>query len=165
MNYDQQKLKQWQADIETLRTQLILSGHKGPWIKEKDRLEFTEHHFPCLVIRHKHFALAGYVGVYGHNAAFGLSADHLKQCVEVHGGVTYAGPSIEAIAYKGDKVPIHWIGFDCVHANDHVPLVNITEPTFYRTIEYVKEQTEFLALQLHLEEWTHGFKRNVNDNG
>ena len=75
-------------------------------------------------------ALCGHDGCYNHT---------LGRCIEVHGGVTYAGD----LGGGG-----WWLGFDCGHGGDLVPGLRRFHGEVYRDEKYVTEQCEKMARQL-----------------
>lgn len=73
----------------------------------------------------------------------------LDLALDVHGGVTWAGP-----AHWGAS-PLWWIGFDCGHANDMSPETNsyydneeLLAFKKYRNLEYAKKEVLGLARQI-----------------
>lgn len=62
--------------------------------------------------------------------------------LEVHGGITFTGKSYD---YRMDGF---WIGFDCSHSFDYMPLIPNVEGGTYRTFDYVKGEVTDLAAQL-----------------
>lgn len=122
----------------------------GPWDSEPDRLEWRAHGMPCLIARNELGALCGYVAVPpGHplHGADLLALDGLR----VHGGVTYVGPCARMICHvaeTGEPDDVWWVGFDACHAFDAWPALLMSGPVEYRSIDYMREQTESLASQL-----------------
>jgi hypothetical protein len=103
----------------------------GPWKDEPDKKQW-EHkptRLPCLIVRGPAGALCGYVGVPKRHPAYGIDYDHVD--VDVHGGLTFAGPcqsgaEEHGICHKvepGESDDIWWLGFDCNHAGDWAPMM------------------------------------------
>jgi len=68
----------------------------------------------------------------------------MNDILEVHGGVTYAGPG-----FSDEDKPLWWVGFDCAHAGDLVPkMERHWQYGVYRDMEYAKGETEKLAAQI-----------------
>lgn len=100
---------------------------------------------------------------------FGGGAEPTPEMVlDVHGGITYADKCQGRICHvpkAGEPEDVWWFGFDCGHAGDLSPAHNArmedTMPPHlkpsaceysrdeeYRTLDYVREQTNSLAVQL-----------------
>lgn len=101
----------------------------------------TEKGFIELILRNNTGHLCGYVGVpeYARNYSF-IKSGGEGLCVDVHGGITFSSIKVD---YPG----FWFIGFDCAHAGDSVPGMQIGEGT-YRTVGYVKSEVASLLLQL-----------------
>ena len=136
------------------------------WETEPDVIRFTSHGLKCLIIRHSHMGhLCGYVRFpYGpmrkkpirHNRIVGKNGYSLAEFwdIQAHGGLTFSSKPGHYLA-KGKM----WLGFDCAHWDDVVPhvldtlkLIGSTIDPYvggtYKTIEYVREETEQLAAQI-----------------
>ena len=133
----------------------------GEWTKEPDKVEWVRYGLPCLIIRSPTGALNGYVGVFPGHPCYGLKYDDIHN--NVHGGLTFAdfGGGEYISHYQAQNA--YFIGFDCAHAGDIIPLllsyqhIGITKdasgkkfppyPTSdtYKNVEYVKLQVEKLA--------------------
>ena len=149
----------------------------GPWQDEPDRAEWRHAGLPCLAVRVMHHgSWCGYVAVPPGHPAYGKPYDDVE--VEVHGGLTYAAACRGEICHKaapGEPDNVWWFGFDTGHAGDYSPSVSALVRTLpgaaakgwgerydharalaaddwrvdvYRTLDYVREQTERLADQL-----------------
>jgi len=136
----------------------------GPWVKEADKIQMlqVETDFDCLIVRHPHSGhLCGYVGVPETHPYFKKGYDEIG--VEVHGGLTFAnlcaphGKEEESVCHvplPGRSDQVWWLGFDCAHAGDKSPIDKKYGFDYshvyqtYKTIDYVKEEIEKLALQL-----------------
>lgn len=130
-----------------------------PWLDEPNRVEFRTLNFPCLIRRVEGSGhLCGYVAVPPGHPWHGLDWDEIS--AEVHGGLTYASECSESVCHvpaHGESDDVWWIGFDCAHSGDLIPLSSqfIAFPDFgdspygttYRTIEYVRAECESLARQ------------------
>jgi hypothetical protein len=141
----------------------------GPWDAEDDRYEWRHAGFPCLAVRGPMGAWCGYVGVPPGHPWHGQKYDkvELEGDVEVHGGLTYGSGCSELICHEpepGEPHDVWWLGFDCAHCSDiapefHALLTRIgreksiaileDEVSFYRTLEYVTEEVNKLAVQAH----------------
>ncbi len=133
---------------------------EGPWESEPDRVEFVHRGVPCLMVRQPEFGnWCGYAGVEPGHPWHGVDRDdELLDDVQVHGGLTWAGPAkyhIQSLAdparYKGHW----WLGYDCAHGGDLVPMFNAmgtpwlrSESTRYRDVAFVRGQCEQLADQV-----------------
>lgn len=101
----------------------------GPWDDEPDRIQWTDEAtgLPCLILRNRHGAWCGYVGVaLDHPWARAELGSDIP--ADIHGGVTYhAGcdgdpqAGICHIPEPGQPDHAFWIGFDCQHAYDYAP--------------------------------------------
>lgn len=145
---------------------------KGPWDDEPDKIQWEDSAtgFPCLMVRGPSGAWCGYVGVPNGHVAYRAEYDNVG--VQVHGGLTFAGPcqdnkdehGICHIPSPGESDDVWWLGFDCSHGFDFTPeyeaifrSVGAAAIVFkgeYRDVEYVKKEVEFLAEQLHRLEHT-----------
>lgn len=141
---------------------------EGPWMTEPDRVEFKHAGFNCLLLRSANtFSWCGYVGIEKDHPYRGRKNDDYSYGeLEVHGGVTYFEPCRGAICHipkPGEADHLTWIGFDCAHFMDLMPLAEallndipgfprssqISEDyRHYRTLQFVKSETESLAEQL-----------------
>lgn len=137
---------------------IIQACGSGPWDGEPDRLEFESWGYPCLILRGLQGNLCGYVAVPKGHPAYGQNYDHVD--VEVHGGLTYGRPCQEEgpichVPKPGEPDDVWWLGFDCAHAYDLVPVlhrglhgIRPLPGGTYRDIGYVKNQCIHLARQL-----------------
>ena len=133
----------------------------GPWQDEPDRVEWHVYGFPCLALRNPNAGVwCGYVGVPPGHRYHGIKEEEAD--VEVHGGLTYAAPCQEDgpichVPQPGEPDDVWWLGFDCAHFGDFSPglfpglIAFGSEFNEYRTLEYVREETEDLARQLATE--------------
>jgi len=136
----------------------------GEWENEPDRLEFEHAGFKCLILRNSELKhLCGYVGLPKWHPYYGWDYDEID--VDVHGGLTFSARGRGKRWKKG----YWWIGFDCGHAGDLVPVVeSFTQDAkwfrglIYRNIEYVKAELKHLAEQLTIEKIA---ERRFEDNG
>ena len=122
---------------------------KNPWDGEPDELDFlTLVGLPAAVRRPNELKhLCGYVQVPVGHPFHGAGYDDCQPPCSVHGGLTYADP----LRYKDGW----WLGFDCGHAGDlspgyldHPHLSRLAHSGTYRTIAYVRQECEELALQI-----------------
>lgn len=150
------------------------SWGSGPWTNEPDRAEWEHAGFPCLAVRGPEFSghWCGYVAVPPGHPLHGKSYDDAD--VEVHGGLTYANACQGHVCHvpkQGEPDDVWWFGFDCAHSGDFSPAyesrysrkgqeaydhdealrlhaVTWSAADVYRTLDYVKEQANALAVQL-----------------
>jgi hypothetical protein len=94
-----------------------------------------EFHHDCVIVKlfARHFC--GYVKLEKTSNLFGKRYDELTH-LEVHGGVTYAGPNLSL----GLETPSWYIGFDCAHWCDRENPKNF---------EYVYEGLKSLSAQIY----------------
>jgi len=151
---------------------------KGPWVNEPDKVQWQDEatSLPCLIVRAPVTgALCGYVGVPPSHPLYQKEYSDAENEVSVHGGLTFSGKCMEdgdeesVICHKvedGEDDNVWWLGFDCAHAFDLAPRINMTRLQFakteeqkealakytnglhYRDIAYVKDQCADLAKQL-----------------
>jgi hypothetical protein len=148
----------------------------GPWLAEPDKLQWVDAatDLDCLIVRGPSGALCGYVGLPPGHPCHGAGYDDVA-CAEsencrpdVHGGLTFAGACAEGddesvgichVPGEGRPAEVWWLGFDCAHYMDIGPASlsrsrargyeDIAEPgARYRTVGYVRRETERLASQL-----------------
>jgi hypothetical protein len=126
----------------------------GEWDDEPDLEEWTDPstRYECCAMRNPMTgSLMGYVGVPRDHAAFGEPYQDID--VSVHGGLSYGAK----------RRGLMWFGFDCAHAGDLVPtmqmdsLLKDLEEAFeklaghkniYRNWAYVRNECRLLAAQL-----------------
>lgn len=156
----------------------------GPWQDEPDKIHWIdpETDLDCLMVRVPHSGhWCGYVAVADGHPAFGKDYDdvrvgpcpddnhwsHEPSCyIEVHGGLTFAGPCSKSddpatgichVPGPGRPDHVWWLGFDCAHLNDLSPARASRErsrdwPTLgndiYRDRAYVEAEVRDLARQL-----------------
>lgn len=137
----------------------------GPWDGEPDRLEWrTAAGLPALARRAGHGSWCGYVAVPPGHPLHGAHYDDPP--VDVHGGLTYAAACDGEICHvpgPGEPDDVWWFGFDCAHAGDLMPMMLVAARAMprqlrthdstdaYRTLAYVQEQCEQLAVQLRAQ--------------
>lgn len=146
----------------------------GPWDTEPDKIQYQDEAtgYPCLIVRNRYGALCGYTGIPDTHPWHGHDYTDLPAQIEVHGGLTFAGPchdhpdegrGICHIAAPGEPDNVWWYGYDCAHHLDIAPGMDATLRTIgaapetrpmrsgeaYRDVTYVKAQNALLAAQLH----------------
>lgn len=144
---------------------------KGPWDNEPDRIEWrSAAGYPALIVRSQTTgSLCGYVGVPPGHPAHRKNYNDVE--VEVHGGLTYANECSGRVCHvpaDGESGDVWWLGFDTAHGGDYTPAIEATlgqlpghtlEPYVehdgtelwlpkYRTLDYVRQSVEDLAIQL-----------------
>jgi hypothetical protein len=132
----------------------------GPWDGEPDRADWVDDTtgLPCLALRSHLFGIwCGYVLVAPRHPWHGLSYDDVP--AEVHGGLTFAGPSTgsdrEQVCLLGEGDEGWWLGFDCAHWADIDPAGRLGfgfAEERYRTLDYVTDQCRYLAVQARAAE-------------
>jgi len=117
----------------------------GPWIGEPDKVQWQDDNtgLNCIAQRNPDMGhWCGYVAVPMGHPLYGKSYHDCN--ATVHGGPTFSGP--------GDPNLSWWIGFDCGHAHDLIPLSLklgfSLKGQVYRDLAYVKSQCGILARQL-----------------
>jgi hypothetical protein len=147
---------------------------EGPWQSEPDRLEFQSHGFNCLLSRNSMLGnWCGYVGLPKTHSLYGRERPDILDTLDVYGGVTYSAHCDGFICHvtqekdelfwvgfachvTQEKDELFWVGFDCGHSQDVIPALVATMktlprapwPVTYKTLVWVKKETERLALQL-----------------
>lgn len=108
--------------------------------------------FVGAIYHHRMGHLCGYVGVPKGHPYFKKGYDYAYEMddkIECHGGLTYAG-----YLEKNERVgwEDHWfLGFDCAHAGDIVPSLNIDfgeEGSTYKDENFVRAEIKKLAKQI-----------------
>lgn len=150
---------------------------EGPWQHEPDKKQWQDPAtgYPCLIVRNGGGALCGYVGVPKGHSCHGVDYDAAYEVIpslEVHGGLTFAGPcqpradESHGICHTpdpGEPDDVWWLGFDCSHYQDLSPAyqtelrrLGVIKPEsvlhdndVYRDLEYVTGQVTELAAQLY----------------
>jgi hypothetical protein len=123
--------------------------HRGPWDDEPDRVEFIASGFACLIVRGPVGALCGYVGVPENHPAFGKEAEAVPCRGRVN--LNYASLCAGYICHvpkAGMPDKVWWLGFDCAHWGDIVPVLGPGGYGTYKDIGYVKRETQKLAKRL-----------------
>lgn len=141
----------------------------GPWQNEPDRVEWVSGGLPCVLSRNPMYGTwCGYVGVPPGHPWHGRGWPELED-VQVHGCVTYAdgtdprAPHIRSMANPREYDPYWWVGFDCGHAFDLMPVKTAfgeacaliecalgmvaDEHWHYRDVKYAGAQCELLVHQ------------------
>ncbi len=136
---------------------------QGPWKDEPDKVQWEDKKtgLPCLAVRNPQLGhWCGYVGVAEGHKYFGV--DYEEVCVDVHGSPTFSefcqpeeSEEVGICHLPGENEPdrVWWIGFDCNHVSDYAPAdkwgaLLCQGSHNYKTLDYVKQQCENLALQL-----------------
>jgi hypothetical protein len=141
----------------------------GPWENEPDKVQYydSEFDFTCLIVRNHMGGLCGYVGIPEGHPLYGKDYGSFPS-IEVHGGITYSdfcqkSGHICHIPFPGEPDNVWWVGFDCSHAWDLVPQMQMIFKehgrTFgkfsllgaensYKDIDYVKNEIKDLCRQL-----------------
>lgn len=129
---------------------------RGEWDDEPDEVRWSYRGVDCLVLRPTAMGhLCGYVRIPEDHPCMQWG-EYLwdapdSVAVEVHGGVTFGPRPFEGRA----DLPGVWVGFDCNHHLDYAPgsdaslrEIGLRCEGGYRNLNYVKRETERLAVQL-----------------
>lgn len=144
----------------------------GPWHDEPDHVDFESSGFPCILHRGPQGAWCGYVAVPPGHPWHGKDYDDCRvgedDWPSVHGGLTYANACHGAVCHvakPGEPEDVWWLGFDCNHSEDvslsdfYFDIKFRNDPNWprratsssygesYKTVEYVRAETERLARQ------------------
>lgn len=156
------------ADREHVTEQTLLD--KSSWLAgqhESDRVEWRYKGVPCLLRRSPSSgAWCGYAAVTGPTHPW-FGETEMAECnVDVHGGVTFASMCEGDICHvprPGEPDHVFWIGFDCGHAGDFSPMLELQlrslrsqlasagrlfESGVYRDQTYAMVMTELVAEQI-----------------
>lgn len=104
----------------------------------------------CLLVRNNMGSWCGYVGIEPTHVLYGKHYNDIDGVLDVHGGLTYSSQQ----SPDGESHGLWWLGFDCGHATDLIPLLVKLLPSeivlqgTYRNLAYVQAETEKLAKQL-----------------
>ncbi len=90
-------------------------SHKE-WDDIPERLDNEVHGLQCVIKKTPMGHLCGYVGVDKDHPYYQMHYDDVD--VDVHGGLSFAG--------ELDDSGLWFFGFDCAHAGDYVPQMNVT---------------------------------------
>lgn len=141
------------------------SWGKGPWQDEPDYVAFIDKEttYPCVAKRNMLGAFVGYVGTDERHPLYMSEVGCPEfDFIDAHERAPSFAAFLpdESLNFSPPK-RYWWIGFDCMHDNDHCPWRDKTtkpQPTLprtrrrgqgiYRDLPYVVEQLEFLASQL-----------------
>jgi len=154
------------------------SWPRGEWDQEPDKRQWQDEDtgFPCLIVRGPIGSLCGYVGVPADHPWHGkgysecvlgdgcetYTNDHYcnhepSSILSVHGGLSFAdkcshGAEDTGICHlpgKGEPDNVWWFGFDCAHAYDLSPRLDLhCGDETYRNVAYVEAECWRLAAQL-----------------
>lgn len=141
----------------------------GPWNDELDKSVWVDETtgLDCMIVRNRHGALCGYVGVEPGHLLHGKDYDAVDSEVDVHGGLTFAGECQPAedpskgichVPRPGHADALWWFGFDCAHSQDLSPGPaaylrsighgGLIAGEVYRTVDYVTHEVRNLARQV-----------------
>lgn len=126
-----------------------------PWLHEPDRAEFKASGYRCVIRRSTLRFLCGYVGLPSSHPFHGVGMHEIDLPNQPHGGWTFADRDHDL--GRG----LWWAGFDAGHSFDYTPgppelqhLVQrfalFGEPRNYKTVEFMKEETERVARLLRI---------------
>lgn len=117
-------------------------------IMEESKVEFIYKGFDCYIKRNpQSFHLCGYVRIPETHWLFDMHYNDILN-IDVHWGLTFSNYEL-----GGKFLPNgYWIGFDCAHCDDLLPLSLILYPELtdgtYKDIEFVTKQLKQLVDQL-----------------
>lgn len=151
----------------------IFRWGKGPWVDEPDVCEWHAHGIRCFMRRHPEWgSWLGYIALLKSHPWYGQRPEYPEAAV--HGDMTFAGPSAQLILLGPEEpypargeggfsrsfnpLPVEldelwWLGFDCGHGFDAIPLYDRLLPqiagfnSIYRDFRFTRDQCENLALQ------------------
>lgn len=147
----------------------------GIWDSELDKYEWLDEStkLRCLILRNKIGTLCGYVSISPDNKLYKQHKTVIDRCVNVYGGVTYAG-RCKSIAEPLTTSHIHpiglnsvaqyltgenllwWVGFDTNHYQDLSPYVysvhrsGMSPDRVYKDLKFIANEVKHLAAQLSL---------------
>ncbi|WP_413936950.1 hypothetical protein [Nitrospira sp. BLG_1] len=124
---------------------------KGPWLNEPIEVCFKHCGLLCVMLREDTLShWRGYVRLPKMTEPTNFdSYEKCDQILDVHGGITFADG-----VPRDQRPDEHWVGFDCAHYMDFVPKyehfgVSLgDDPTQWRDVNYVRSETERLAVQV-----------------
>lgn len=126
---------------------------EGPWLYECDR--YSENYGPLVILLRRNPKLltwCAYVGITeDFNGMYNVKEDMLRDMLDVHGGVTYAGKCNGVLSEAPEENNLFWIGFDTAHSNDYIPGLDIDiqhSSATYKDYEYVLDEARYLADQV-----------------
>jgi hypothetical protein len=155
-------------EATTFRTEYWLSRDEkvalwgeGPWLDEPDTFEWNFESVRCFALRHYELGnWMGYVGLQPGHPWYRRAFRDLESDVLTHGGLTFSseeqpGRSIDGPERRPSPTnePLWWLGFDCAHGGDALPITMRLFRTgsraygTYRHFRYVRDETERLAQQ------------------
>ena len=113
--------------------------------KEGNKKEFNYKGFDCCILRPR-AKIMGHLNGYvkldeGHKY---YNKDYDDILVEVHGGLTFSNLMSKGNGYLPEGF---WIGFDCAHFEDLIPMMSNMDGT-YRNMEYVEQEIKNMVDQL-----------------
>lgn len=141
----------------------------GPWQHEPDRIEWRDGDYTLLMLRNRHGAWCGYVGVHPghpwHGDDYSREHDdhycedddctaHLVADIEVHGGITFSEACMKPRGDEdrrslvchtrapGEPDDVWWVGFDCLHFMDIGPALEATIRAAYAKDGSVRPEIE-----------------------
>lgn len=131
------------------------------WTEKKPELQKqwpTRRGLPGYIIKMVRGNLCGYLALPKKHQFHGADYEQLNPHLQIHGGLTYAGPS-QLKQLRLPDTPTHpdddtwWLGFDCAQPGDYVPAIHDftgeQEGRIYRDINYVTQEVESLAQQIY----------------
>lgn len=155
-------LKTWRnAEGDQLREE-----YSGIWSMEPDKAQWIDQktNLDCLAVRGPLGAWCGYVGLPPGHPGYGKDYQEVEALydIDIHGGLTFSDacqkrddPSVGIchVPQEGRDKDIWWIGFDCAHAWDLVPVMQKygtygTGDVVYRDLRWVIRETARLAEQV-----------------
>jgi hypothetical protein len=154
---------------------------RGEWDSEPDKVQWPDPktELPCLAVRNPHMGhWCGYVGVTEGHPFFGKQADDDDFAIDTalvsHGGITLTTFCVDDPARKehgichmveeGEDDRVWWLGFDCGHCDDLIPIVSSRlhiPGAKYRNLAYVKDICTVMAAQLAT--YTSHVERDTSD--
>jgi hypothetical protein len=130
----------------------------GPWDDEGDREQWTTASgLPGLIARSRMGMWCGYVAVAADHPYYQRDYADIDD-IDVHGGLSYSAACQGHICHvpePGQPDDVWWLGFDCAHIDDVVPVsarfvweLSALRHCAYRDMVWVRAEVESLAAQL-----------------
>lgn len=122
---------------------------ESPAVNEFDTYSLVIGRFRCEIKRQQWGAFCGYVGLPSGAGFEALAIHKLEGALSCHGGITFTEKTLSDCSSDG---VILWVGFDCAHSDDLMPVVNkdhiYSKGASYKTITFVIQELHDLVAQL-----------------
>lgn len=141
------------AEFGINRWRNYVGPERNLWKDEPDSEIFEYGGYKCVAFRSLiNGSWNGYIVVPSTHPWFGKRISDLRE-IQVHGGLTYSAADLHYVSSTATDIPADrgwWLGFDCAHYTDLVPLFvakNGLRFGTYKDLEFVKHQCQLLAIQ------------------